>query len=144
MKSKFHGAQVKVLLAHSPRVSFCIVYGCSLDYNSRGESGNRDHSALCRKNLAEPWFRPKWEKDRDIKIQMTVFSLDSRVQRPTDNNKHDMGQSRPQGQWSSGERRRLREKQKQTNERPNHAQLCRAGEGTLGFDTSSWEREDGE
>lgn len=64
------------------------------------------------------------------------------MQRPTDNNEHDMG-DRPQGQWSSGERQEEVVQEKQTDQRPNHVQLCRAGEGTRIY-TSSWEREDGE
>ena len=67
MKSKFHGAQIKVLLAHSPLChSFCIVYGCPLDYNSRGESGNRDHSALCRKH----WLNPGLDLNDDRKTDV--------------------------------------------------------------------------
>ena len=57
----------KSLLAHSPLChSFCIVYGCSLDYNSKAESGNRDHSALCRKKWLNPGLDLNDEKKTAI------------------------------------------------------------------------------
>ena len=129
MKSKFHGAQIKVLLAHSPLChSFCIVYGCPLDYNSRGKSGNRDHSALCRKH----WLNPGLDLNDDRKTDVwrsRGHSFLSR-QRPRDNDKHDT-YDRSQGQCGYGaEGKRWEEVVLEKQTRPEATQVCRRGEGT--------------